>query len=104
MDIQIFHPQTRDFISSLEEVTIGKVFRSFDLLEKFGHMLGMPHVKHLGHGLSELRIQGKQEVRLFFVFRETQVVVLHGFIKKSMQIPLKELRLARTRLQTLDAT
>ncbi|MFA4845189.1 MAG: type II toxin-antitoxin system RelE/ParE family toxin [Patescibacteria group bacterium] len=102
IEIKILHRHTREFIFSLEDVTIGKIFRSFELLETFGHALGMPHVKHIGRGLMEFRVRGKQEVRLFFAFRNSIVIVLHGYVKKTMQIPTKELKMAQTRLKSFD--
>ncbi len=104
MEVQILHQQTKEFIFSLQASTISKVIRSSESLEKFGHELGMPQVRQLGQGLFELRIHRKQEVRLLFVFRCSRVIILHGFVKKSMQIPLKELRLARTRIEAFDRT
>lgn len=102
VDVQILNRQTRDFIFSLEDQTIGKVFRSFELLETFGHTLGMPHVKQIDRGLYELRVHGKQEIRLFFTFQKRCAVILHGFTKKTMQTPIKELKTAQARLNTLE--
>jgi len=63
----------------------------------------MPHVKQIDRGLFELRIHGRQEVRFFFAFRAPKIYILHGFVKKSMRIPGRELSAAKRRLSMLDA-
>lgn len=91
------------FIQSLEKSTIARVLRTLDLLETFGHQLGMPHSKKVAPGLLELRMHGAQEIRIFYCFRETQIVLLHGFVKKSDKIPSKELKVALSKLAALDS-
>jgi phage-related protein len=55
------------------------------LLAERGDLLGQPRSKALGQGLFELR--GKQ-VRIFYVFRsEQRIVLLDALIKKRSQIP-----------------
>jgi len=49
-----------DFIESLSEKTISKIFWMFDLLERYGPEIGMPYVKRISRELFELRIR-KQE-------------------------------------------
>jgi phage-related protein len=70
---------------------------------QFRHPLGLPLSRPLGKGLSELRssLPSGREFRLFYCFdRETsQLIVLHGFIKKSQRTPDKEMRIARDRQQ-----
>lgn len=82
--------------------TSAKVFRMFELLDRFGHELGMPHSKNIGGGLYELRIRGIQEVRLFYAFHKGVALLLHGFIKKSQRIPGKEMKIVRQKLDALD--
>ncbi len=48
MEIRFFNQEIEQFIASLEKATIAKVLRTFDLLEMFGHRLGMPHSKKVG--------------------------------------------------------
>jgi len=91
MEIQIFDESLEKFIKSLEKPTIAKVLRTIDLLELFGSQLGMPHAKKISNQLFELRIRGKQEVRVFYTFYKSKIVLLHGFIKKSAKIPQREI-------------
>jgi len=53
------------FIQSLEKSTIAKTLRTIDLLEKFGYDLKFPHSKKIAKNLLELRIRGRQEIRIF---------------------------------------
>lgn len=94
-------PKVERFISSLDKQTIAKVLRTIDLLEEFAHRLGMPHSKKVAKGLFELRVRGKQEVRIFYTFDHSVVYLLHGFIKKSPKTPSKELRAAIAKLKDL---
>ncbi len=61
-------------------------------------MLGMPHAKMLGHGLYELRIRGKEELRIFYFFKQKTIYLLHAFKKQTQKTPQKELDLAMQRM------
>jgi len=102
MEVIFFDENLEKFIRTLQRPTISKVLRAIDLIEQFGHRLGMPHSKHVGEGLLELRIRGPQEVRIIYTFRKNAVILLHGFLKKSRSIPRREIELARGKLSTLD--
>ena len=102
MEIHIFDKSLEKFIESLEKLTIAKVLRTIDLLEEFGPKLGLPHSKKVSARLFELRIRGKQEVRIFYTFHQQQIILLYGFIKKSQKIPQKEIQTALQRLKRLD--
>jgi len=91
-------PVLQNFINSIQKETRSKIYRQIDLLEEYGPQLGMPHSKPMSGGLYELRVRGKQEVRVFYVFAvENNVYLLHGFQKKSQATHKKELELARQR-------
>ncbi len=94
-------PDVEKFITSLEKQTIAKVLRSVDLLEEFGHRLGMPHSKKVTKDLFELRIRGQQEVRIFYAFKKNIIYLLRGFIKKSQKIPQREIEAAHKQLKRL---
>jgi len=72
-----------------------------EMIEELGPVLGMPYTKALGKGLFEIRAKGKEGIgrSLFCTVQEREVIILHSFIKKSNQIPRKELRIARRRMQ-----
>ncbi len=102
MEIKFFDKLLEKFISELKKPTIAKILRTVDLLESFGQKLGMPHSKKVSDHLFELRIRGKQEVRILYTFHNGRVVLLHGFVKKSRKIATKELNTAHQKLQALD--
>lgn len=102
MKICFAHSDVETFIVSLEKFTIAKILRTVDLLEKFDYKLGPPHTKKITKDIFELRIRGRQEVRFFYTFLRDTIIILHGFVKKTQQIPSKELNLAIRRLASLD--
>jgi len=102
MKIYIFDDSLEKFIKGLQAETIAKVLRTLDLLEKFGQKLGPPHTKKISSRLFELRISGKQEVRIFYCFYKSKIFLLHGFVKKSRKIPKKEIKIALRKLNLLD--
>lgn len=69
---------------------------------QFGWPLGMPLVRALEGGIWEVRTRLPQRIaRVLFATLEGEAVLLHGFIKKSQETPLHELRLARRRKREL---
>lgn len=77
------------------------MLRVIDLLEKFGYQLSLPHSKKIDANLFELRIRGRQEVRIFYTFSADNIIMLHGFIKKSAAIPKKEIDQEKRKLKNL---
>jgi phage-related protein len=87
-----------EFVQSLTPSARSKTLRLLELARSKGPDLGMPYSRPLGHGLFELRVHDKQEVRLFYVFfAHKKLVILHAFQKKTQATPAKELKIARTR-------
>ncbi len=76
MQIHIFDDSLEKFIKSLQKPTIAKVLRTVDLLETFGQKLGPPHTKKISSHLFELKIPGKQEIRIFYSFHKSQTFLL----------------------------
>ena len=91
-----------EFIKSLDPQTIAKVVHAIDLLEKFGPGLGMPHSKKLTRELYELRIRGRQELRIIYCFVKEDICLIHAFLKKSQKTPAKELVTAKKRFNNLE--
>ena len=62
----------------------------------------MPLVRNVGDGLWEVRIRLPSRIaRVLFVFEDSAMVLLHGFIKKTQATPQSELNLAKERLKQL---
>jgi len=86
-----------NFISSLDISTRAKTMRMVDLLETFGHQLSLPYCKKVSRNLYELRIRGKNHVRIFYAFVGNEIIMLHGIKKKSDKLPKKYIELAQQR-------
>lgn len=70
---------------------------------QMGWPLGMPLVRSLGGGLWEVRSTIPQGiVRVIFKMKYEEMVLLHGFIKKTQRTPIDELEIARIRAKNLD--
>lgn len=91
-----------EFIKSLDSSTIAKVAHEIDLLEKHGPYLGMPHVKKISPDLYELRIRGKQEVRILYGFVKNNIYLLHAFKKQTQKTPRREIDTALKRFHSLS--
>ncbi|MCR4539181.1 type II toxin-antitoxin system RelE/ParE family toxin [Pseudomonas sp. 18.1.10] len=71
-------------------------------LVQFGWPLGMPLVRKLEHRLWEVRTDlGENIARVIFTLVDSDIVLLHGFIKKTQKTPLVELATARQRKSKL---
>lgn len=72
---------------------------------ELGWPLGMPLVRKMEADLWEVRIDLRQRIaRVLFTVVKDQMILLHGFIKKSQATPGPDLKLARTRLKQLRET
>ena len=69
---------------------------------QIGWPLGMPLVRKLEHSLWEIRSNLNESVaRVIFTLVDREMVLLHGFIKKSQKTPLVDLNTARRRKSKL---
>lgn len=101
MEINVFDKSIKKFIESLDKHTGAKLTRTIELLKEFNYKLGLPHSKKISKNLFELRTHGNQKVRMFYAFYKKQIFLLHGFVKKTSEIPLKELKTAKEKLKLL---
>ncbi|MDO8599781.1 MAG: type II toxin-antitoxin system RelE/ParE family toxin [bacterium] len=92
-----------EFVKSCDSQTISKITHLIDLLEKHGHLLRMPHSKKLSIEIYELRVRGKQEVRITYAFKGKTVWLLHAFKKQTQKTPVREILTSEKRLFELDA-
>lgn len=102
ISIKTLDLQLEKFIIGLQKPTISKILRSVELLEQFGSHLKLPHSKKIVPNLYELRIRGQQEIRIFYILKPKQAILVHGFIKKSPKTPRKEINTALNKLKQLD--
>jgi phage-related protein len=71
---------------------------------QLGWPLGMPLVRSLGEGLWEIRVHLPNNVaRIIFQMIKGEMVLLHGFIKKTQKTPLEDHQLAKNRARKYKA-
>ncbi|KAB1085556.1 type II toxin-antitoxin system RelE/ParE family toxin [Neorhizobium galegae] len=72
---------------------------------EFGWPLGMPYCRSLGHGLWEVRsnLSSGRIVRVIFFIHEEEMILLHGFEKKTQKTPAQDIDLALKRKREIDA-
>jgi phage-related protein len=92
--------------ADIESLPMGFRVRYAALTERmteFGANLGAPHTEAFGGGLFELRLKSTEGIaRVFYCTRiGKRIVMLHSFIKKTQKTPLKELRIAQTRMKEI---
>jgi phage-related protein len=71
---------------------------------EFGWPLGMPTCRQLGHGLWEVRSHFPNGVigRVIFCMIRNEMVLLHGFIKKTQKTAKSDIELASKRRKEID--
>ena len=74
-----------------------------DRMETHGPNLWEPHTRPMGGGLLELRLKGAHGIaRVFYCTRVARrIVILHCFVKKTAKTPLRERRIAETRMKEI---
>ncbi len=89
----------RDWLKGLSPADRRVVGYDIGLVED-GWPVGMPVCRSLGGGLWEVRseISDGRIARLIFLIRRSDMLLLHGFIKKSQQTPKADLETAARRL------
>lgn len=89
-------------LRALPSDIIARFLRVAELVAEHGpRQVGMPHIRHLGDKLWEMRLTGRDGIaRAIYVARSGQrLIVLHVFIKKTQKTP--RTALARVRLRSL---
>jgi phage-related protein len=71
---------------------------------EFGWPMGMPYCRPLGHGLWEVRsdLRGGRIARVIFCIMGREMVLLHGFEKKSQRTPPHDIALAFKRKREIE--
>ncbi len=93
----------REWILSLgaeDRRAIGKDIQKVE----FGWPIGMPYCRPLGRGLWKVRsgISSGRIARVLFSMVNGEMVLLHGFVKKTQKTPPHEIELALQRWKELD--
>jgi phage-related protein len=87
----------RDWLKNLDREERRLIGADIKTVE-FGFPIGMPICRPMGDGLFEVRTNLPQGIaRVLFCIHEGEMVLLHGFIKKSQKTPKQDLNLALER-------
>lgn len=86
----------KQFIERLSNKDKVKVIHAIEKLSAMGNGLRRPSSSYLRNDILELRIVGKDnQLRiLYFFFFGDKAILSHGFVKKTMKVPDKEIDLA----------
>lgn len=91
----------RDWLLSLTSAERREVGIDIKTVQ-FGWPLGMPVVDHIDRDIWEVRTRlANRLARVLFVLEGSEMILLHGFIKKERSTPRQDLELARKRLRKL---
>jgi phage-related protein len=90
-----------DFLDSLDKKSRAKVAVHLSLLEERGPNLRRPYADVVRGKIRELRIhQSSNQYRIFYFFHlRDQIILAHGFSKKTQQLKEKDIELAEKRME-----
>ncbi len=93
----------REWLLSLDPEDRREIGKDIQKVE-FGWPIGMPYCRPLGRGLWEVRsdISSGRIARVLFCLKSGEMVLLHGFVKKTQKAPSQEIDLALQRMKELD--
>jgi phage-related protein len=86
----------REFVEKLTVKVQSKIRKQILLLSYEGPKLKRPYADYLRDGIYELRVKfSPNEYRvLYFFFLRTNIILTHGFVKKSDKVPESEIEKA----------
>jgi len=93
----------RDWLLGLDKADRQAVGIDIKTVE-FGWPIGMPVCKPMGGGLYEVRtnLSSNRIARVLFCIEGNNMMLLHGFIKKTQKTPKQDLELAKTRYKEVQ--
>ena len=92
----------QEFIKKLQRSSIQKIARQLRYLEEYGLVSEVIDTKKLkGYDFWEVRILGKENIRIIVWGYDQYIFVIHIFKKKSQSTSPKELELAKYRLKMI---
>jgi len=93
----------RDWLRGLDERDRNVIGQ--DLMRvQYRWPIGMPLCRAMGDGLWEVRsdLPGNRIARVLFVVRQDEILVVHGFLKKTRKTPDDDLALAHKRKREFE--
>ena len=87
----------REYIEGLSKKQQNKVLAYIDRLAEFGFNLKRPTADSLGGGLGLYELRPDRHRILYFFHRRTETVLLHAFLKRTNEIPQREIEIVLKR-------
>ena len=87
----------REYLSSLPDKQQDKIVAYIDRLAQFGFDLKRPTADSLGGGLGLYELRPDRNRVLYCFHRRTQIILLHAFLKRTDDIPQREIEIALKR-------
>jgi len=101
--VEYFNPRIKAEVESWPVGILADYARILELLMDFGAEVRMTHSRAMGRGLFELRPRGQEGVgrALYCFVSGSRIVILHAFIKTTTTTPVRDLKIARSRMKEL---
>ena len=89
-----------EFLKNLIKKEKIKIYKFIDLLEEKGLEMPYGYCKKLTHSeLWELKIDyGTNTFRIFYIYDNNKIILLHAIRKKTNETPISDLKLAEKRM------
>ncbi len=102
--IRYYSAAVQRVVLALPKGILADYLRLTDMLTEFGADLRLPHSRAMGGGLFELRPKGREGIaRVFYCMQMgREIVVLHGFVKKTQATPHREIETALKRMKEIQ--
>jgi phage-related protein len=84
-----------EFLQQLQVPVRAKVAKWIELLEKEGPNLPRPYADVVKGKIRELRVHFGQHFRLLYFFMGKRIIITHGFVKKTDEVPEAEITRAQ---------
>ena len=92
----------RKWLKSLEKEIRSVIGKDICTVQE-GWPLGMPLVRSLGSSLWEVRCTVPNGIaRLIFIMKDSSMILLHGFMKKTQKTNLQDIEIAKRRSKNLN--
>ena len=90
------------FINDLDAKASIKVKKRLALLRDYGHLIRMPHSRYIAPGIFELRMIGKDNIRLIYTFKNDTTIIFHAYVKKTEEITNQEMAIIKQKFTLLQ--
>lgn len=90
-----------EFILQQEKTIYTRIIRLIDLIKDNGPLIRPPYAKKIRDNIWELRVSGKNAIRVLYCFINNEFYLLHIFKKKTDKTPAKEIKIAIDRAQKI---